>query len=43
MHCNIANNDSQHDSRVLHTFVPDKSFAQLLDTSPKNLIFFKNF
>ena len=24
VHCNIANNYYQHDSRVLNTFVPDK-------------------
>ena len=30
-HCNIRNNDYQRDSRVLYTFVPNKSFGQLLD------------
>ena len=30
-------------SRVLHTFVPNKSFGQLLDISPKNLIYWKTF
>ena len=34
VHSNIVNNDYQHDSRVLYTFVPDKSFGQLLDISP---------
>ena len=24
VHCNIVNNDYQQDSRVLHTFVPNK-------------------
>ena len=38
VHCNIVNNDYQHDSRVLHTFVLHKSFGQLLDTSPKNFV-----
>ena len=33
----------QHDSRVLYTFVPNKSFYQLLDISPKNVIFLKTF
>ena len=42
VHCNIANNDYQHDSRVLFNFVPDKSFDRLLYTSPKNVIFLKN-
>ena len=39
IHCNIVNNDYQQDSRVLYTFVPNKSFGQLLDISPKNFIF----
>ena len=34
VHCNMANNDYQHDSRVLYTFVPNKSFGSLLDISP---------
>ena len=41
MHCNIFNNDYQQYSRVLHIFVPNKSFDLLLDTSPKNFIFLK--
>ena len=44
VHCNIVNNDYQHDSRgVLHTFAPNKSFGKLLDISPKDFIFKKNF
>ena len=43
VHCNIVNNDCQWDSRVLYTFVPNRSFGQLLDISPKNLIFLKTF
>ena len=39
VHCNIINNDYQQDSRVLYTFLPNKSFGQLLDISPKNFIF----
>ena len=31
VHCNIANNDFQYDSRVLYTFITNKSFGQLLD------------
>ena len=27
VHCNIANNDYQQDSRVLYTFVPNKQFG----------------
>ena len=41
--CNIVSNDYQHDSRVLYAFVPNKSFGQLLDASPKRLIFLKTF
>ena len=43
VHCNMANNDYQHDSRVLYTFVPNKSFGSLLDISPSNHIFLKTF
>ena len=39
IHCNIVINDYQQDSRVLYIFVPNKSFGQLLDISPKNFIF----
>ena len=39
VHHNIANNDYQQDSRVLYTFVPNKSSGQLLNISPKNSIF----
>ena len=31
----------QQDSRVLCTFVPNKSFDQLIDILPKNFIFLK--
>ena len=41
--CNIVNNHYQQDSRVLNTFVPNKSFAQLLDISLKDFIFLKPF
>ena len=40
VNCNNANNDYQHDSRVLYTLVSNKSFGQLLVVSPKNFIFF---
>ena len=43
VHCNIVNNDYQQDSRVLYTFVPNKSFGSLLDISPSNHIFLKKF
>ena len=37
--CNIVNDDYRQDSRVLYTFVPNKSFAQLLDFLSRNYIF----
>ena len=43
VHCNMVNNDYQHDSRVLYTFVPNKSFGSLLDISPSDHIFLKTF
>ena len=43
VHCNIVNNDYQQDSRVLHIFLPNKSFGSLLDISPYNHIFLKTF
>ena len=43
INCNIVNNYYQQNSIVLHTFVPNKSFGQLLDNSPKNFIFLKLF
>ena len=42
-HCNIVTKDYQQDSRVLYIFVPNKSFSQLLNISPKNFIFLKTF
>ena len=43
VHCNIVNNSYQQSSIVLYTFIPSKSFGQLLDISPKNFIFLKTF
>ena len=43
VHCNIVNNDYQQDSKVLYTFVPNKSFGSLLEISPTNHIFLKTF
>ena len=34
VHCSIANNDYQQDSRVLYTFVPKEPFGSLLQISP---------
>ena len=41
VHCNIINNDYKQDLTVLYTFVPNKPFGSLLETSPKNCIFLK--
>ena len=43
VHCNIANNDYQQDSRVLYTFVPNRPFGSLLENSQTNHIFLKTF
>ena len=43
VHCNIFNNDYEQDSRVLYTFVSNKSFGSLFDISPANHIFLKTF
>ena len=36
--CNIVNNDCQKYLIVLHKFIPNKSFGQLLGIAPRNLI-----
>ena len=43
VHCNIVKNNFEHNSRVLHTVVPDKSLGQFLDISHKNFTFLKIF
>ena len=43
VHCNLANNDYLQESRILHTFVPNKPFGSLLEISPTNHIFLKTF
>ena len=37
--CSTVNNDYQHDSSVLYTFVSNKSFGQLFDILNKFYIF----
>ena len=39
VHCNLVNNDYQQDSRILFTFVPNKTFGSLLEISPTNQVF----
>ena len=41
VHCHIVNSNYQHDSSVSYTFIPNKSFSQLLDISSKKIIFLK--
>ena len=43
VHCNLVNHDYQQDSRILFTFVPNKSFVSLLEISPTNQVFLKTF
>ena len=38
VHCNIVQNNYQQASKVLSTFVPDKSFDQLINIHPSSLI-----
>ena len=43
VHCNLVNNDYQQNSRILYTFVPNKTFGSLLEISPSNHVFLKTF
>ena len=43
IHCNIANNDRQQDSRVLYTFIPNKAFGNLWEIARTNFISLKTF
>ena len=43
VHCNIASNKHKRNPWVLSTFVPNKSFGQLLSISPKNHIYTETF
>ena len=43
LHCNVVSNSYKQNSRVLYTFVSNKSFSQLLDISRNNFIFLKTF
>ena len=42
VHCNLVNNDYQQNSRILYTFIPNKTFGSFLEISPPNHVFFKN-
>ena len=43
VHCNLFNIDYQQDSRILYTFVPNKTFGSLLEISRTNQVFSKIF
>ena len=43
VHGNLVNNDYQQNSRILYTFVPNKTFGSLLENSPPNHVFLKTF
>ena len=43
VHCNLVNNGYQQNSRILYTFVPNKTFGSLLEISPPNHVFLKTF
>ena len=43
VHYNLVNNDYQQNSRILFTFVPNKTFGSLLEISPENHVFLKTF
>ena len=43
VHWNIVNKNYQQGPSVLHKFITNKSFGQLLDISPKTFIFLKIF
>ena len=39
--CNLVDNQYQQKFEVLHTFMPNKSYAYLLNVEPSNLVFLK--
>ena len=41
--CNLVDNQYQQKSYILYTFVPNKSYAQLLHVEPSNLVFLKTY
>ena len=43
VHCNLVNNDYQQESKILYTFVPNRTFGGLFEISPKNNVFLKTF
>ena len=39
--CNLVDNQYQQKSEALHTLMPNKSYAYLLNVEPSNLMFLK--
>ena len=39
VHCNLADNDYQHDSRIFYTSVPNKPLGSLLEISLTTISF----
>ena len=37
VHCNLVENDYQHSSKVLFSFIPNKQFGQLINISLNSL------
>ena len=40
---NLVDNKYQQKSEVLYTFIPNKSYAYLLNVEPSNLVFLKTY
>ena len=43
VYCNLVNNTYWYDSKVLHAFIPNRSFAKLLKILLTSLAFLKRF
>ena len=41
--CNIEDNQYQQKSELLYTFMPNKSYAYLLNVQPSNFIFLETY
>ena len=41
--CNLVDNQHQQNFEVLLTFMPNKSYASLLNVEPSNLVFLKTY
>ena len=43
VHCNLVDNQYQQKSEVLHFFMPNKSYAYLLNVEPHKLVFLRTY